>query len=149
LEAINKVWEQPVLLERSVNTEINKSVPDGIEKFEDQAREVVERSVLLIGEQGYCLWTCKNLSGSVICVVDDSTPPVARLFDDPGMKKRVAMTQYPVYTLDELSMLAQANDWTQRMVLEAKLCTEAVVIEVHSNSERVQLTDETNEEAWV
>jgi hypothetical protein len=131
MEVVTDLWKQsePVL-EETVSTEVTKPVPGAIEISEDQAREVVERSVLLIGKQGYCLWICRNLSGAVICVVDDSTPPAARLFDDWGMKKRVAMARYPVYTLDELSMLAQVDDWTQQMVLEAKWRTEAVVIEV-------------------
>jgi hypothetical protein len=133
MEVVTELWKQPApVLEEIVSTTVIKSVHEDIEISENQAREVVERSVLLIGKQGYCLWTCRNLTGSVICVVDNSTPPAARLFDDWGMGKRIAMATYPVYTLDELSMLAQADDWTQRMILEAKRCTEAVVIEVIS-----------------
>jgi hypothetical protein len=131
MEVVTELWKQPApVLGEIVSTVVTGSVPGAIEISEEQARDVVERSVLLIGKQGYCLWTCRNLSGAVICVVDDSTPPAARLFDDSGMEKREALALYPVYTLDELSTLAEVDDWTQRMVLEAKRCTEAVVIEV-------------------
>jgi hypothetical protein len=134
MEVVTELWKQPApVLEETVSTALTKPVHSDIEISEDQAREVVERSVLLIGKQGYCLWTCRNLSGAVICIVDDSTSPAARLFDDWGMEKRVAMALHPVYTLDELSMLAHVDDWTQRMVLEAKRCTGTVVTEVHSD----------------
>jgi hypothetical protein len=56
MEVVTELWKQPGPgLEEKVSTELIKPVPRVIEMSEDQAREVVERSVLLIGERGYCL----------------------------------------------------------------------------------------------
>jgi hypothetical protein len=80
------------------------------------AVETVSRTMELIKKDGFCLWACHQLGGAVICVVPNTAASVP--------------SGYPVYTFDELRMLSEANQWTQRMVLEAKrLLPGTVVVE--------------------
>ena len=88
---------------------------------EQDAFDTVSRTLEVIEKNGFCLWACHQLGGTVICVVQDSGARAP-----PG---------HPVYTIDELWMLSEAKQWTQQMVLEAKKVAGAVVTEVRIKKE--------------
>jgi hypothetical protein len=138
MEFVTELWKQlaPVFGE-TVDTVVTKSITGATEISKEQARDIVNRTVLLIEEQGYCLWTCQQLDGTVICLVKDVTLPDAGLFEDIGARKRLAMDSYPVYTIEELEMLGQASIWTDWMVLEVKRLTGAVVTKVDQEKEPI------------
>jgi hypothetical protein len=136
MESVMELWKLPApVLEETASIEVTNPVPSDTEISEEQARDVVERSFLLVAEQGFCLWKCQQLAGAVICIVEDATLPAPSLFEDPGKEKRLAMIMYPVYTFDELNMLGQVGIWTDRIVLEAKRLTGAEVTKVDKEKE--------------
>jgi hypothetical protein len=99
------------------------------------ARELIEDTKALIEEQGYCLWLCRRLRDAVICVVRDDDIPETIILDQLKIEKWRMMHEHTVYTLAELRMLAQVDDWTERMVLETKRCAPwAVITRVETRS---------------
>jgi hypothetical protein len=95
---------------------------------EQDALETVSHTMEIIKENGFCLWTCHQLGGAVICIVKDPGASYPR--------------GYPLYTIDELLLLSNTNLWTERMVLEAKRVAGAVVAEVLMGECAVELGEE-------
>jgi hypothetical protein len=129
-----ELWQQLAPMGGDNSTEKSGS---SLRMTEDEGREIVSQTLLLIEENSYCFWTCRNLDGAVICVVKDRNMPAKGLFESTVTGKRKAMAAYPVYTLDELCILAPVNNWTERMVLEAKKLTLAVVTKVDQKKESI------------
>jgi hypothetical protein len=92
------------------------------------ARDLIEDTKALIEEQGYCLWLCRRLDGAVICVVKDTSTHGSDGHLKMSSEQLARMRRYPIYTLAELEMLGQTDDWTERMVLETKRCASGAVI---------------------
>jgi hypothetical protein len=101
-----KKWD-PVVAEAEKGVEITS---------DNQASDIVYQTIEEISQNGYCLWTCRNLDNTTICIIDN---PVSNL-----------PSAYPVYTLHELEMLSGANAWVERLILEAKKAAGAVVYKV-------------------
>jgi hypothetical protein len=100
------------------------------QKGQSEAEKLIQDTLAAIDQTGFCLWTCSNLGGAVICVIPDNDIEDANGRLKISWEQFMIMQEYPVYTLDELRLLSQTGDWTQKVVLDLKHLTEIEVYKV-------------------
>jgi len=84
------------------------------EKEDTEMDDQVTKTINEINEKGFCFWQFNIIGDAIVCVVRNVGDPVPE--------------GYPVYAFSELEILLDANEWTWRMILEAKRLTGAVII---------------------
>ena len=80
-----------------------------------EAIRVVEKTMAILKEKGWCIWTCFYLDNDKIIVAADG-------FQLPMLKP-----EYPVYTVKELSELSDKDLSTIKLVHAAKKMTGVTV----------------------
>lgn len=86
---------------------------------EQELKDLSDKTLISLGEQGYSIWACDLFNGAKITIVRDDDKNLFNQqlrFSDP----RRAAAQYPIFTVRELRELKKTSDWTWWMVREAK-----------------------------
>ncbi len=97
---------------------------------QNEMEKLIQDTLAAIDQAGFCLWTCNNLDSAVICVIRDNDIEDASGRLKISWEQFMTMQEYPVYTLDELRLLSQTGDWTQKVVLDLKHMTGIEVYKV-------------------
>jgi hypothetical protein len=95
-----------------------------------ETEKLIQDTMAAIDQAGYCLWTCSNLSDTVICVVQDNDIENSDGRLKISWEQFMIMQEYPVYTLDELRLLSLTDDWTQQVIIDLKRLTGIQVYKV-------------------